>query len=126
VFPGDGGGGGSGGSGGGGTRPALAVTSKGVVTVACQSQERGTCSGMLYGVVGAAGGRGGALSKVKRGKIGKKGVVTLKIKLTKAGRSALAAAGDTLPALLEMTIAGRSGSTRETSAAAVLVRTRKR
>ena len=121
VFPGDGGGG----SGGGGTPPTLAVTSKNIVKVTCQSQERGTCSGTLYGVVGAAGSRGDALSKLKRGKIGKKGVVTLKIKLTKAGRSALAAAGDTLPALLEMTIAGNSGSTRETSAAAVLVRTRK-
>jgi hypothetical protein len=112
---------GSGGAGGEGT-PDLEVQGKRIVRVYCQSQEPGTCAGTLYAVDAVTGSRGVALSKTKRRRIGKKkNVVKLKLKLTKSGRSAFAASGDMLPAVLELTIVGRQTGTRRTSDPVTLV-----
>jgi hypothetical protein len=105
----------------------LPATRKGVIKVVCLGPHKATCSSTLFaasGVTGAAGelpARGGQLAKPKHGKIGKKGQVVLKIKLNKAGRSALAAAEYQLPVLLDTTIAERGGATRQTTLSAMLV-----
>jgi cysteine-rich repeat protein len=110
------------GGGSAGKTPELPVAGKGIVKVECQSQEPGTCAGTLYGVDAATGGQGQALSKTKRRRIGKKkNTVKLKLKLTKSGRSALAASGDRLPAVLELTIVGRPAGTRRTSVRVTLI-----
>lgn len=126
--PGDGtGGGGSGGGGaGGGTLPVLSASRKGVIKVTCLGPQRSTCSSLLFAATAQTGAgaqpvRGGQLAKRRQARVGKKGQVVLKIKLTKAGRTALAASGNQLPVLLDTTIAERDGTTRQTSVAALLV-----
>ena len=109
-------GGGSGGSGDG-TRATLQVLRKHVIKLRCEGHERGTCAATLYAEGTTAGTRGARLSKPVRRRLTTRGgrfITTLKLKLTSTGRATLDAAGDDLPALLDLTIAGRSGSTRMT------------
>jgi cysteine-rich repeat protein len=125
--PGDGSGGGTGGGGtggSGGALPTLSASRKGVIKVTCLGPLRSTCTTLVFAATAVDGGEaahGAQLAKQKRAKVGKKGHVVLKIKLNKAGRSALAAAGNQLPVLLDTVVTERSGTTRQTSVTALLV-----
>jgi hypothetical protein len=56
-----------------------------------------------------------------KGKVGKKGQVVLKFKLSKTGRSSLAAAAYQLPVVIETTVSERNGTVRQTTVAAMLI-----
>jgi cysteine-rich repeat protein len=120
-------GGGGEGSNGGGSLPVLSATRKGVIKVACVGPRKATCSSILFaasGATGAAGDsptRGAQLAKPRRGRIGKKGQVVLKIKLSKAGRSALTASTYQLPVLLETTVTDPGGTSRQSTVSAMLL-----
>ncbi|HJW70275.1 MAG TPA: myxococcus cysteine-rich repeat containing protein [Candidatus Binatia bacterium] len=112
--------------GGGGGLPILSATRKGRIKVICLGPTRARCSSVLFaaGPTPFSGGqpeRGDQLAKPRHAKIGKKGQVVLKIKLSKAGRSALSAAADQLPVLLDTTVTDPDGTTRETTVTAMLV-----
>jgi cysteine-rich repeat protein len=116
------GGGGTGGSGAsGGSLPVLSASRKGVIRVTCLGPRRATCSSLLFAAAGDSGTvRGEQLAKRKRARIGKKGRVALKIKLSKSGRAALQTAGNQLPVVLDTTVAERGGPARESLLKALL------
>ncbi len=99
----------------------LKVSRKAKVKVSCLGAPKATCRGVLLDAQ-----TGAALSKRVRRRIGKKGTVALLLKLTRAGRSALAAAGARLEVVVETTIAERDGTVRTTSVSAFLDGTRRR
>jgi hypothetical protein len=117
------------GAGGG----VLAVTRKGIVKVSCLGPQRAKCRAILLatdalaGVSGSKPLAGAALSKARQARIGRRGTTVLKLKLTRAGRSALAASPvGQLPVLVDTTVIDRGGATREATVQAVLVGARKR
>jgi len=120
-------GGGGQGSNGGGGLPVLSATRKGVIKVACRGPRKATCSSVVFAASGPTGAPGGLpapgeqLSKPRRGRIGKKGQVVLKLKLSKAGRSALAAATYQLPVLLVTTVTDPGGTSRQSTVSAMLL-----
>jgi cysteine-rich repeat protein len=118
--PGGNNGGGSGGGGGVDGLPQLPSSRKGVIKLTCIGPRRASCRTVLFQGDAATGVTGAQIAKPKRAKIGKKGQVVLKIKLNKAGRSALAAAGNRLQVILDTTVVERDGTTRQTVAAALL------
>ena len=110
----------------GGALPVLSATAKGHIKVVCLGPKKATCRSILFALATsspAAGtlARGGQLAKPRHAKIGKKGQVVLKIKLNKDGRSALTAAANQLPVLLDTTVTDRDGTSRETTVTAMLV-----
>jgi hypothetical protein len=119
--------GGGEGSNGGGGLPVLSATRKGVIKVACLGPRKATCSSVVFAASGPTGAPGDLpvpgeqLSKPRRGRIGKKGHVVLKIKLSKAGRSALTAATYRLPVLLVTTVTDPGGTSRQSMVEAMLL-----
>jgi cysteine-rich repeat protein len=120
-------GGGEGNGGAGGGLPLLSATAKGRIKVVCLGPTKSTCRSILFAAAGpasASGGqpaRGAQLAKPRHARIGKKGQVVLKIKLNKTGRSALSAAAEQLPVLLDTTVTDPGGSARQTTVTAMLV-----
>jgi hypothetical protein len=118
--------GGEGNGGPGGALPVLSATAKGHIKVVCLGPKKATCRSILFAVAtpspaASTLARGGQLAKPRHAKIGKKGQVVLKIKLNKDGRSALTAAANQLPVLLDTTVTDRDGASRETTVTAMLV-----
>src|SRR4029453_990011 len=113
-----------GGTGGNGELPMLAASRKGIVKLTCLGPQRSTCAALVFAAQTTPSGQlahGDQVANRRRAKIGKKGQVVLKIKLNKAGRNALAAAGNQLPAFFDTTITERDGTTRQSSVTALVV-----
>src|SRR5262249_6632877 len=111
---------------GGGSLPIVSASRKGRIKVVCLGPTKARCSSVLFAagpaaVSGRLPERGSQLATAGRARLGKKGQVVLKIKLSKVGRSALSAAANQLPVLLDTTVTDPDGTIRETTVKAMLV-----